>query len=214
MVDVVLTVLITRVEDDELTRYCSKWVEKKIIPIAERKNHKVIDLNGKKAIKKEVEGRIKALNPDLLLFNGHGDPSTICGYQLEPLIEDGKNSNILADKVVHSLTCDSAKILGENAVRRHNAYAFIGYKSKFIALNDDNHVTRPFEDQIIRPFMESAMKVSECLVDGDSPEGAFNKSQQMYNYWIYYYRTHSDNKDASDVLLYLMMDRDTQVLIQ
>ncbi len=51
-------IIITRPEHDPLTRYLSHW-STKIIESAEKKGNNVIDLRGKKANKKELEGRIK-----------------------------------------------------------------------------------------------------------------------------------------------------------
>ena len=213
MGDALVAVLITRVEDDELTLYCSKWVEKEVIPEAQARGIEIIDLKREKAVRKEVEGRIKSLNPELLLFNGHGDPSTICGHQGQPLIEDGKNSAVLNGKIVHSLTCDSASILGKNSVNSYGTKTFIGYTEKFIGLTDDMSVTAPLKDEIARPFMESAMAVSKALVKGNTAGEAYRKSQDMYRYWISYYRAKSESKDASDILLYLGADMEVQVLL-
>lgn len=206
-------ILITRVEDDEITMYCSRWVERKIKPEAEKRGFDVIDLRGKRAVRKSVESVLNSINPILVLFHGHGDDTTIAGYLKETLIHFKENVSMLCGRIVHALTCSSANILGNEAVNRHGTLAFIGYKEPFIALNDDSSVTRPLEDKVAIPFMESAMRVSDSLIRGSTTGEAFKKSQDMYNFWIAYYRVHSEIKDAPDILQYLMADKNAQVLL-
>ena len=59
--------LITRPEHDKTTHYLSNW-SKEIIDIAEGKNIKVFDLNREKAIRANVEVRLKKLSCNLTFF--------------------------------------------------------------------------------------------------------------------------------------------------
>jgi hypothetical protein len=120
---------------------------------------------------------------------------------------------MLCDKVVHSLSCSSAKVLGKKAVEMHGTLTFIGYDSPFVVLNDDYSASRPFDDEIAKPFMESSMRVSECLIKGNTTGESFKKSQDMYNSWIRHFWARGEIKDSSDIILYLMLDRDSQVII-
>lgn len=72
-------IIITRPEHDPLTRHLSYW-NTKIIESAEKKGNDVIDLHGKKANRKELEGRIKKTDPLLVLLNGYGDDDCVCGH--------------------------------------------------------------------------------------------------------------------------------------
>jgi hypothetical protein len=209
----VTNILITRVEDDEITRYCNKWLEVKIIPEARKRGFNVIDLPEKKARKKNVENVLKKMFPSLVLFHGHGQDSAIGGYNQEILIHSDENAHLLKDKIIHSFTCNSASILGVIAVKKHNTKTFIGYKNPFIALTDDYKTSRPLEDEIAKAFLDPPMKVNEALIKGNTTGEAFKKSQDLYNYWIAYYRAHGDIKDASDILLYLIEDKTSQVII-
>ena len=207
------SILITRTEDDEITRYCSKWIEYKTKPEAERKGFDVIDLNKNKAVRNQVESIMLSKKPPLVLFHGHGNDNIIAGYQHQTLIHSEENAHILGEKIIHSLTCNSASILGHKAVEEHNALAFIGYREPFIALTDDYSASRPLADVIAKPFLESAMKVGDLLVKGNTAGEAFKKSQDTYALWIAYYRANDQEKEASDILLYLMADKNAQILI-
>lgn len=206
-------ILVTRVEDDAITTYLSKWFEGKVKPIIESNNLNVIDLETKKATKKQVESVIDKMQPQLILFHGHGNEHSICGYQWEVLIDSNDNVGILKETIVHSLTCSSASNLGHIAVDKHGTLAFIGYKEPFIALNDDDSVSRPLNDQVAKAFLEPAMRVSETLVDFHTTGEAFKRAQNSYDFWIAYYRNNGHLKDASEILQYLEEDRNNLVLI-
>jgi len=86
--------LITRPEHDYGTKYLSAW-STKIIKEALAKGVNVIDLHGNKAKQKEFEGRIKKLDPSLIILNGHGDENTVAGFDNEHIIEKGKNAKYI-----------------------------------------------------------------------------------------------------------------------
>ncbi len=88
------TLLVTRTEDDYATRYISTWAEK-VISEAEGKGANVIDLRSKKAIRKEVESRLRKNKPSLVFLNGHGDSECVTGYEEEVIIKAGENENLL-----------------------------------------------------------------------------------------------------------------------
>ncbi len=206
-------ILITRIEDDAITTYFSKYVEKKIRPVAEKKGFRIIDLNKEKATKKQVESALKLEDTPLVLFHGHGNDTSIAGYRGEILINSDDNANLLSGKIVHSLTCNSAQILGKEAISKHNTSAFIGYKEPFFALNNELSVSRPLDDDVAKPFLESSMKVTESLIKGNTTGEAFKKSQNAYDYWIAFYKIHGELIDASEMLQYLMADKHAQVIL-
>ncbi len=41
--------------------------------------------------KKNFESYLNKQNPEIVLFNGHGNDFCVCGFKDEPLIESGKN---------------------------------------------------------------------------------------------------------------------------
>ncbi len=79
-------IIITRPEHDPATRYLSHW-SNHVIKTANKKNIEVTDLRKEKAIKKELEGRLRKINPTLVILNGHGDDGCVCGHNNEELIQ-------------------------------------------------------------------------------------------------------------------------------
>ena len=114
--------------------FINKKNSKQIINQTYPYNIQFLNLEGKNANKQNVESYLKKQNPRLLLFHGHGDNKTIFGFKDEVLIEMNNNDFLLKDKIVYSLTCDSAKELGVNAVK-NGIEAFIGYKAPFVIFN-------------------------------------------------------------------------------
>ncbi|MDI6819781.1 MAG: hypothetical protein QMC89_02605 [Candidatus Hodarchaeaceae archaeon] len=96
------TLLITRPDHDITTSYYFHWSQK-VVVAARRRGIRVIDLYGKRANKKEVEEIIKAQNPNLTLFNGHGTEAKICGHKDGPLIIAGVNGEWIAYYRSHNL---------------------------------------------------------------------------------------------------------------
>lgn len=101
------TLLITRPFYENPTNYLYHW-SKPLIDLASRKNFTVIDLEKEKVNRKELEGRLEKVNPELVVFNGHGSETVIFGQDrtaklfLEP-----------SNQVVISL------IKGNSAVQSH-----------------------------------------------------------------------------------------------
>ena len=90
--------LISRPKFDETTTYLYIWASK-IIAFLERLNFRVIDLKDEKANKKNIENALIKKNPLLVIFNGHGSPTEICGHNNEVLI-NLKNKEYLKSKIV------------------------------------------------------------------------------------------------------------------
>lgn len=99
-------VLISRPKFDETTTYLYTWASK-VIAFLKRSYFRVIDLKDEKANKKNVENALIKKNPAFVIFNGHGSQTEICGNNNEVLI------NLLKSKIVHSISCNSAKKLGK-----------------------------------------------------------------------------------------------------
>ncbi len=154
-------ILITRPEHDPLTRHLSIW-NGKIIEFANSNGHTVTDLRKEKANKKEFEGRIKKLNPDLVLLNGHGDDVSVAGHNNEVIVKDGDNSCLLKEKITYAVACSSAKVLGSACA--DNKTTFIGYNEKFVLNLDRRYFSDPLRDKRAERFLEPSNKVATSLI--------------------------------------------------
>lgn len=170
-------ILITRPEYDPLTRHLSSW-NSKIIELANGKGHNVTDLYREKANKKEFEGRMKKLNPDLVLLNGHGDDASVTGHNNEIIVKEGENSNLLKDKITYAVACSSAKILGKACA--DNKTTYIGYDEYFVLNLDRRYFSNPLRDERAGRFLEPSNKVALSLVKGHTAKEASESSKKAF----------------------------------
>ena len=113
------------------------------------------------------------------MFNGHGDDNIICGFKDEPLIETGKNDELLKGKIIYSLSCSSARKLGESSVNK-GADAFVGYRNSFMLFTDADSEAAPLKDSIAASFLKPSNKLSISLLKGNTAQEASNKSKEEF----------------------------------
>ena len=130
------SILITRPDFDDATHYLNVW-SSKIVKLCQERGIDYIDLDGEKADSNHFRTGSK-----LIAFNGHGDPNTILGNGWDKVLVNLDNCGMLKDTIVHSVSCESAKILGNKCIET-GTKAFIGYKEKFNFIGDTNMISRP-----------------------------------------------------------------------
>lgn len=173
------SLLITRPEHDWTTRYISQW-SKNIIKEAKRKRVEVIDLRRNKANKERVLGilRKKAAFIILVVFNGHGNDTTVTGHDNEPLITND-HAEALSSKIIYARSCRSAKVLGRAAVAA-GSIAYLGYQEDFIFLIDNDKLSKPLEDAKAALFLEPSNLIVIGLLKGHSAAEANNRSKNLF----------------------------------
>lgn len=201
--------LITRPNHDITTNYLYYWSEQ-IIDFASEKGVSVFDLAGKKATKNEFVGRMKKLNPKFVMFNGHGNPGAIGGYNNETLV-DMKNIEILEGRIIFSRSCSSAQVLGASSVK--NGGAFIGYNDDFVFLIDNAHVTKPLNDKLAALFLAPSNHVAVALLKQHSAGEATERSRAMFRQSIVKALSTDATDDDKDALPYLVWDMSHQVCL-
>jgi hypothetical protein len=150
-----------------------------IIDEAEKRSVKVIDLAKEKALRELVESYLDKQNPDIVVLNGHGNDACITGHNEEVLIEAGKNSDLLKDKIVYMRSCDSGKVLGPQVIKE-GARSFIGYTELFRFWTDNASVKNPLQDEYARPFFETSNQVAISLVRGKTAKESHQDSLRIY----------------------------------
>ncbi|MBI4600145.1 hypothetical protein HY732_04490 [Candidatus Uhrbacteria bacterium] len=173
-----MTLLITRPQHDLTTRYISSWAIE-AIRHAERKGHAVIDLQKEKANRKEFVGRIEKVKPHIVFLNGHGSSDCVTGHDNEVLVGTGVNHEVLHGRITYALSCASGKFLGSK-IGQDNQSAYIGFNDDFIFAANMKYSTRPLEDTVARPFMESSNQVVNSLLKGHTVDEATERSRDMY----------------------------------
>lgn len=170
--------LITRPLYDSTTHYLYFW-NQKVIEVAIKKRHKVLDLKVKKANKKTLESYIKSRNPNILLFNGHGTSDSITGQNHETLIKVGDNEAILKNKIVYALSCKTGQVLGSKSVLI-GAIAFIGYKEDFNFWLNSSFMSRPLEDPRAKLFFEPSNQIGISILKGHTVKESYLRAKNLF----------------------------------
>ncbi len=203
-------ILITRPRHDETTNYLY-YFARQVIKEAEKRNFKVVDLEGSKANINDFSGRIEKINPNLLFLNGHGDYTTITGHNNEPLVTLNNNL-LLSDKITYALSCGSAKELGKSAVTK-GAKSFIGYTEDFIFLHENEKSTQPLEDQTACLFLEPSNLVVTTLIKGNSAKDAHDRSREKFNHNLRKLMTSESPQEDKSAIPWLYWDMMHQVCL-
>lgn len=169
--------IVTRPEHDIATKYLTCWSEA-ILNEASAHGVRFIDLRKKKATRKELEGRIKKLNPKLLVLHGHGNEGCVTGHDNEVLIRAGDNSDLLANRITYAVSCDAARYLGAEAASNSDT-TFIGYDDKFVVSHRQDRLHRPLDDDRAKPFMEMSNQIAISLIKGHSCDEAHRRSKEI-----------------------------------
>lgn len=171
------TLLVTRPQYDSGTHYLFYW-SSLYIKFAQSKGHQVIDLDRKRASRKELTSVIVKKKPRLICFNGHGNYDLIAGNE-EILIRTADNESLLAGTIVTVLACSSGKLLGPACIRT-GTIAFIAYKEEFIFFFSNQQTSNPLKDSRAKLFLDPANEIVYSLIKGHSVKASCQRSQQYY----------------------------------
>lgn len=173
-------ILVTNASHDTPTEYLDSWFGKIVDLVKNSKDTKIFELSKEKANREMLTRIIEEENPQLVVFNGHGNESMITGHNHDVLIRCDDNEYLLKDKIVHSMACESAKKLGPKCIEI-GTKSFIGYKEKFnlVHMNQKSKFEQ-INDQVARFFLEPAYEAIIALVEGSTTGEAFARSQEMY----------------------------------
>lgn len=96
----------------------------KTIAFAEDHSIKVTILESEKATRKNFESYMSNadLSFNLVFLNGHGDESSVLGYNNEPIVIAGKNEHTLKSTITYSISCSSAMKLGNASINAGALY--------------------------------------------------------------------------------------------
>ena len=160
---------------------------------------KVTDLAINDATRENVESKIEEVKPTLIMHYDHGSTFTLWGQEsntLEPAI-DGANVGLLANRVVSTVSCQSASGLGPLAIA-DGATSYIGY--------DENHgFVIDYQDR----FGEASNAANYALLECKSIEEAYQEGIDAYND-LYDYLMSTGYFFAADWVLH---DRDCFVML-
>jgi len=205
------SILITRPNHDLITTYLFYWSQF-IIKEARNKGIKIFDLSGEKANKQLLGSYISKHHPVFIHFNGHGDNDLIAGFNNEILIQAGDNEQLLSQKIIYALSCNSAKTLGYSAVK-NGALTYIGYKRKYILAYNIKSQTHPLRDRLAKLFLEPSNLISISLLKGNKTRDAYRKSQEAMRRNFLYMISLKATVLEKDAASFLWSDKKNQILI-
>lgn len=174
-------VLITNPSHDDATKYLNAWSEGILSNILSTLvGTDIFELKNSDVTKANLTRLVQEKNPHLILFHGHGGGRMILGFESNILVVCGDNEQLLNDRIIHSLSCDSGKELGPKCISI-GTKAYIGYKEEFkFAHQGFNTNNDRFNDPTARIFLEPAFEVNKALLEGESVNTAYLRSQKIY----------------------------------
>ncbi|MGC9058930.1 MAG: hypothetical protein ACP5H3_00775 [Candidatus Aenigmatarchaeota archaeon] len=195
--------LITLPEYDDETYYISYW-SKPIIEEAKRKGIKVLELNRERVNRETVLNFIAAHQPKFLVLNGHGDESSIYGFNNEKIIKEEEDEVFLKDKIIYTIACEAAKSLGKSSVEK-GASCFIGYEKMFVFYSDERYFSRPLSDRIASSFFNPTNKIPISIIKGNSTKESIERARTEFKKEISKWRI-SKELEAPFIIFALIWD--------
>jgi len=197
--------LITRPRHEYGVTYLFYWSEE-ILRFAKKNNISFSDFKDKKANRKNVEKYLKKQDPKLVIFNGHGSPTMICGHEDEPLIVSNENESLLNSKTTYAISCEAAADLGKRIVEK-DGKAFIGYEGPFGFIYDASKECTPLKDKLAKPFKNVSNTIVISILKGNSIEKAVGKSKHLTSELIRKYSTSDSEPGYKEIRFWLFWNR-------
>ena len=204
------TVLFTRPNYDLVTNYLSYW-SGTLIEEAEKKGHKTLVLDGKKANSKELTSRLKKMNPDLSVINGHGNEYAIYGNDNQPMLDNSNNKH-LKGSVVYARSCSTGSNLGDLSIAK-GVNAYIGYKQPSWLCYDIEKTHHPLEDKIANYVLMPSNQVVISLLKGNSASYASKRSKEYSRTMMNKLMSSDAPEGASNILSCVWLNMKNQVCL-
>lgn len=202
--------LITRPTYDKITSYLHDFSKETIKTIKTTKDIHIIDLDGPKANRINLENSFHKENPKLIFLNGHGDKKTVAGDN-DKIILDEENIELTKDKIVYALACNSLEELGKIAIKK-GTKAYVGYEASFMIVCDPSRESAPYKDKNALPFKRACVKLINALVFGKSVGEAIELTKEEYKHSIRSYGTGEDDPYGDVPLIRFALSWDLEFL--
>jgi len=138
-------------------------------------------LSGLQAIRLIYDIKTYFKDYDLILYYGHGTPSTLKGNHIWFSLIDARNSDTLKDKIVSTMACYSGKRLGQIAIDS-GARAYIGTTTKYFAAFPES------EHNYLKDWVDYTTSKDKALIDGKTVGEAFRIFQEKGKQYLEIYR--------------------------
>ena len=205
-------ILITRPDHDITTLYLFQWTELVIKLIKEDNSFLLVDLPKEQANKKEFISQLKKGNPVLVLLNGHGSGTTVCGYNNEALVTLGNDEKYFRNKIIYAISCRSARTLGKYLIGQ-GTKTYLGYDDDFIFIIEEPESGNLLEDKTAGLYLEPAILVALSMIKGNTVGDAFRESQNKFKENIDQLLNSEASEKTKELLPYLYWDMEHQVCL-
>lgn len=207
---------ITRPCHDPAVSYLYSWGEE-LLHVAESRNVPYSDFRKEKANKEEVAKFLAKRCPRLIMFNGHGSPTTIAGHKDQPLIKMNDNEQLLAGAITYAVACDAAAELGlkvaQYGEQQGRETTFIGYAGPFGFAHQPSRECTPAKDKFAEPFKQISNEIILSLLRGSTAQEAHHKSQQLCSKLLKKYSLSEADKENETIRFWLFWDKQFQKVL-
>lgn len=155
--------------------YFSKKLMKEIEFVGE---FNIVNLEGRKATKENFEKAVAKTNPRLIILNGHGFKNAVCGHNGKTILYEG-NINLLESKITYAVACDSSEKLGDIAVTKGKADAYIGYEAHFMVITDPSRSSTLSKDKNLKVFIKPYTTSVLSLISGLNVEESIANTKKV-----------------------------------
>ena len=136
---------------------------------------------GPMAARDEIEDLLIANPMPYITGMGHGAPTIFSGDGGDAIWKvDKYNPNEVKNKIIHLMSCLTAKVLGKDMVL-NGCKAFFGYSDVFKFTRKKPPPDSPLDDEYISIFVDIACEVDRCLLKGFNAEQTHNIVLNRYN---------------------------------
>lgn len=172
------TALFVENTTDGVTGYAATYRKNHVHPVFAARGFKVVVLEG--VDDNRANFAIEAKRPFVVYISGigHGSPTTYTGHLGNPILKVGAYDPAeVRGKVIHLLSCQTARQLGPDVVAK-GARAFVGYYENFVFVYD-NPATGAVNEMEL--FWKCDSTFDLCMANGLKVEQAHNATIAAYN---------------------------------
>lgn len=173
-------IIVFRPNYEIATKYGHYWFNENVKKPALDAGFEVIDLEGDNANRRNVVDNLP--NPQVVYFAGvgHGRRDMFTGQNHEMIFDydDNTTCNIVKNKVIHLLSCETGRLLLPWMADNCGAKACFGYKEVW------GFKISEFPNDLAKPFFDSDTTFDRCLFEGATVKEAFERTKQRYDYWL------------------------------
>ena len=162
---------------DAVTKYAANYRIKNVHPVFKKRGFCVIVLQGADDVRAKFAPKAKSFRVVYISGIGHGSPTTYTGHLGDPiLVACSYDPSEVKGKVIHLLSCQTAKQLGPDIVKK-GGKAYAGYFENFTFVYDQPGT--PINEMELFWKCDSTFDI--MMAYGATAEAAHNATIGAYN---------------------------------